>query len=307
MSLYRPGVTLGLVAAIALLSGCSIRRLAFTRAADALAASGATFSSDNDPELIREAVPFSLKLMESLLAEAPLHTGLLTSLSSGFTQYGYAFVQQEAERVEETDLERARELHNRARKLFLRGRDYGLRGLEASHPGITNALPTEPAALSATTLEDVPLLYWTAVSWAGAISQAKGDPALVSDLPRVEALLYRALELDEDWSRGAIHTFLITYEMSRTTAEGDPVQRATAHFERAQELSEGRLAGPLVGYAESVCVPLENRPQFEALLRNALEIDVNAAPEWRLENLILQERANWLLNRADSLFLPPLE
>src|SRR6185436_3828305 len=52
-------------------SGCSIRHYALNKVADALAQSGTTFSSDDDPELIKTAAPFSLKLMESLLAENP--------------------------------------------------------------------------------------------------------------------------------------------------------------------------------------------------------------------------------------------
>jgi len=44
------------------------------------------FASDDDPELVREAVPFSLKLIESLLEQSPQHRGLLYAASSGFTQ-----------------------------------------------------------------------------------------------------------------------------------------------------------------------------------------------------------------------------
>src|SRR5436189_563819 len=84
-------------------TGCSIRRFVLNKAADALAQSGTTFSSDDDPELVKAAAPFSLKLMESILAENPRHEGLLTSAASGFTQYAYTFVQQEADEVEPND------------------------------------------------------------------------------------------------------------------------------------------------------------------------------------------------------------
>jgi predicted anti-sigma-YlaC factor YlaD len=73
------------------------------------------------------------------------------------------------------------------------------------------------------------------------------------------------------------------------------------------DLAGGRLAGPYVSYAEAVAVPLEDRELFESMLHKALEIDVNAIPEARLENLVMQSRARWLLGRADALFLPPLE
>ena len=66
------------LALVALLStGCSIKRMAVNQVGNALAGGGTTFSSDDDPELVKAAVPFSLKLMESLLAESPRHRGLL--------------------------------------------------------------------------------------------------------------------------------------------------------------------------------------------------------------------------------------
>lgn len=296
----------GLVGAV-LMSGCSVRRLAVNRVADALAGSGTSFASDDDPELIADAAPFSLKLMESLLAETPEHAGLLEALASGFTQYGYAFVQQEAEQLEDDNLERSRELQVRARNLYLRARGYGVRGLDARHKGFGAALAVDPArAAGMAEVGDVPLLYWTAVSWAGAVSLAKDDPALVGDLPKVEALVERALALDEAWNRGAIHQFLITFEMGRATGEGDPVARARGHFDRACELARGQFASPYVNFAEAVCIPQEDRAGFERLLHEALAVDVDAAPAFRLENLVIQRRARWLLQRIDLLFLPPL-
>ena len=288
------------------LAGCtSMNKLAVNKLGDALASGGTAFSSDSDPDLIRDAAPFSLKLMESLLAENPHHAKLLYAAASGFTQYSYAFVQQDADAMESRDISAAANLRLRARGLYLRGRDYGLRGLELAHPGITAALKDKPkSALRACQPEEVRLLYWTAVSWAAAIASAKDDPALIADLPIVEALIDRALELNEAFDHGAIHSFLITYEMSRAGVSGDPVARSRQHFDRAMSLSDNAQAGPLLAYAEAVCVQQQDRARFQSLLQQALAIDVNARPEFRLVNLVMQRRARWLLGRIDELFLP---
>ena len=101
--------------------GCSVKKVAINSLGNALAKSSSTsFASDNDPELVEDAVPFALKLIESLIAEAPRHRGLLTSACSGFTEYAYAFVQQKADLIEAQDLSRATELRARAKKLYLR-------------------------------------------------------------------------------------------------------------------------------------------------------------------------------------------
>jgi predicted anti-sigma-YlaC factor YlaD len=285
-------------------SGCSVKRMAVNKLGNALAGSGTTFASDDDPELVKAAVPFSLKLMEGLLNENPRHEGLLLAASSGFTEYAYAFVQQDADELEDKDLAAAEEMRGRARRLYLRGRNYGLRGLEVRHKGFEKTLRADPKqAVRAATMKDVPLLYWTAVSWAGAVSLSKDNPDLIADMPIVEAMMDRALALDEAFGDGAIHTYLITYEMSRPGGMGDPAARSRQHYERALVLSQGLQAGPMISFAEAVCVQKQDLKQFETLLQQALALNPEVKPEWRLVNLVMQRRAKWLQSRTDQLFL----
>jgi predicted anti-sigma-YlaC factor YlaD len=285
-------------------SGCSIRHYALNKAADALSQSGASFASDDDPELIKSAAPFSLKLMESILAESPRHTGLLTAASKGFTQYSFAFVQEEGDEVESKDLQAADALHARALRLYLRALRYGLRGLEVKHPNFERDLLTDPAkAVLKTEKMEVPLLYWTAAAWGSVISLSKDHPHLVGQIPAMEALIDRALQLDESYEAGSIHTFLITYEMSRARGTGEPAQRARKHFERAMALSKGNDASPLVALAEAVAVHEQDAKQFDSLLQQALAINPDVNPGNRLVNLVMQRRARWLLSRKSELFL----
>jgi hypothetical protein len=155
--------------------------------------------------------------------------------------------------------------------------------------------------------QDVPLLYWTAAAWVAAVAADKTDSYLISDLPKIDALLTRALALDEDFDRGAIMSLMITYETVRQGAEGDPYERARRRYERAVELSGGTQAGPHVSLAEAVCIPTEDRAEFLRLLDAALAVDTDAAPESRLANLVMQDRARWLKARVDDYFLPPLD
>ena len=294
------GTVLALVTA-----GCSVNRFAVNKLGNALAESGTTFASDDDPELVAAATPFSLKLIESLLAASPNHRGLLFAAAAGFTKYSYAFVQQDADRLENEDVARAADARARARHLYLRARDYGLRGLETRHPHFAARLRADrTGAMAVTTVQDVPLLYWTAAAWGAAIAVSKDQPELVADQGLVEVLIDRALALDESYDDGAIHGFLISYELVRQGAAGDPNARARSHFDRAVQLTHGQLASPYVALAEGVSVDRQDRREFEALLRQALAVDANARPEWRLANLILQRRARWLLARADDIFLP---
>ena len=299
---FRASLALALLACLT--QGCvSLEKIAINKMGDALASGGTTFTSDEDPELVGAAMPFSLKLMETLLEQVPGHKGLLYATASGFTQYGYAFVQQEADRLEDTDLDAAFALRSRAQKLYLRARNYGLRGLDVSMSGFQAGLRENPQQMvQKAAMKDVPLLYWTASAWISAIAISK-EADLIGDLPIVDALIDRALELDESYDYGAIHSFLITYEMNRSKDAELPEIRSRRHYKRAVELSDGLQAGPHVALAEAVSIPNQNRAEFRILLNKALAIDTDLRPEWRLSNLIYQRRAQWLLDRIERYFL----
>lgn len=303
-NLWLPGLLAG---GLVLFPSCSVKKVAINKLGNALANGGTTFSADDDPELVRSAIPFSLKLIESLLAESPKHEGLLLAAASGFTQYSYAFIQQEADELEEQNLTRSKELKDRARKLYRRARDYGLRGLEVRHEGFSAALKENPKqAVQQLTKKDVALMYWTAASWGSLISLSKDQPDVISQQPVIEALLDRAVALDDSFEAGALHSALISYELSRQGAEGKPADRARKQFARAIELSGGLQAGPYLSLAEGVSLQEQNAKEFKELLGKALAINPDTKPEWRLANLVMQRRARWLLSRVDDLFVPEL-
>jgi predicted anti-sigma-YlaC factor YlaD len=272
---------------------------------DALAGESSSWGRDDDPDLVRDATPFALKTIESLLEQSPNHTGLLLAASSGFAEYSYAFVQSDADYVEATDLAQSTALRARAGKLYRRAREYGLRGLEVESPGFRAALRADPErALSGVKSKaEVPLLYWTAAAWALEISLAKQDADLTADLPLTGMMIRRALDLDEGYGRGALYDFLIAYDGGRPAAAGGSVERARADFEKALAFAGGTRAAPYVTFAETVSVATQNRGEFVKLLNEALAVDPNRVPEQRLANLIAQKRARWLLGRADELFI----
>jgi predicted anti-sigma-YlaC factor YlaD len=288
-------------------AGCSVAGSAASRVlADALTSGeGDAYASDDDPELVRDAVPFGLKTMEGLLEKHPEHEGLLTSLASGFTQYAYAFVDDEADALEMVGKgAAARPVRARARRLYLRARDYGLRGLELRHKGLAEKLRGARdlgPALAALNKDDLPLVYWTAASWALAISSGLDDMALVAQLPAPGALMQRALQLDEAWSGGAVHEFFVSWEPARDATPAG-FARARAHLDRAVELAAGKKLGPWVAYAEAVDVPKQDRAEFKRLLDQVLAADPHADPPNRLANVLAQRRARLLLDHADDLF-----
>src|SRR5436190_6541171 len=147
MNRTRPaGVALALTALLAA-GGCgAVKGAAVKTVANTLAEPGDTFTSDNDPELVRKAVPFALKLYETLLVSVPKHEPLLVSTCSGYTGYAYAFVETDADLLSETEHhEEIARLRDEAELLYLRARDFCLRAVDIRFPGMRDALGKSPA------------------------------------------------------------------------------------------------------------------------------------------------------------------
>ena len=75
-------------AALLVVLACSPKRYALNQVADALSdtGEGSAFARDDDPELVRDAVPFALKMMESLSDALDDHAGLRLGMARGFTK-----------------------------------------------------------------------------------------------------------------------------------------------------------------------------------------------------------------------------
>lgn len=295
---------IGAAAALALgCGGCSIQRLAVNSVGNVLASGASVYETDDDPELVGAALPFGLKVIESLLAEQPEHQGLLLAAARGYLLYAYAYLSVPAERLELTDLAAARELRRRARNIALRAHAYAARALLLDYPGLDaelRAAPEEALLRVDAPSDDAATLYWNAASLALAISSSRNEPALLARLPEVEAMLQRALALDEAWNNGTLHELAVALGNVRSAPT---VPTLEAHYQRALELSAGKNAGLHVTYAEAVALAQQNRALFVELLERALAVDVAALPEQRLLNVLAQRRARWLLDNLDQWFL----
>jgi predicted anti-sigma-YlaC factor YlaD len=288
-SLRRPWVVRSALAALAALfvAGCSVQRFAVNSVADLFGSGASVFEQESDPVLVAEALPFGLKLMEALVAEQPENQALLLATAKGYLLYAYAFVWLPAEQFRFADMQRASGLRMRARALYQRAQNYAERAHRlASSPPVS---------------EDVPVLYWNAVSLGLLISASKDQPQWLARLPEVEALLDEALALDADWNAGALHEFAITLQSARSGRTDKAMLEE--HYARALALSRGQRASLYVSYAESVAVQEQDRDQFVDLLNRALAVDMDADPDNRLMNVVTQQRARWLLENIDEFIL----
>ena len=288
--------------------GCSIEQWALRQVSGMLTGDsgigGTVFTGEEDPQLVAESLPLTMKLHEALLESDPGNAALWMATARLFATYANAFVQGPAEELPNTEFVARGEQLERAKRLYLRGRELILTGFEIEHPGISEELLTGDYALALEGLdaELADYVYWTAASWLGAFSTDQFDFELLLTLERPIAMLELVNEWAPDYDHGSVHEILISTYGGLPTELGGSRERAREHFARAVELSQGKKTSPYLALATAVAVPEQNREEFQALLQTALAIELDV-DEFRLLNVLGQRRARWLLDHQEDFFL----
>lgn len=284
-----------MLALLLALTACSPRQLILQETATALATQGQ--APEDDLVLAREASAFYLKLSESVLRETPGHVPLTVAVTSGYTQYAYAFVQFDADRLDGKDAQAAQKLRQRAARLYQRAQAHAMATLELHNPGLTKALANPaPAMWPRLPTDQVDLAYWAAASWGAHIALSKDQPQVVADLPLAMHLAQLAYASAPQNKRGSLASLMGTFEAARP---GGSAQRAVDYFDEAIGLDGRVSAAAYVAKAEAIAWPAGDRPAFESLLKQAL---VTSATHPDLSNSVMRERALWLLDNTDDLF-----
>ncbi|MDR2313967.1 MAG: TRAP transporter TatT component family protein [Spirochaetaceae bacterium] len=294
------------------LGACSLNKLVINKISDTLTGGGSNnaFLGDTDPRLVGDALPFAVKMYETLLEKNPDHPGLILTTGSLFVMYANAFVQGPAEMLPVGEYVKKLQELDRARKLYLRGAAILERGINNKYPGLIRGAAelrdADPAQiqeqLGRVKKEDVALLYWYAAGNLSAYALSPFDLDLGTRVPLITLLVDRAYDLDPDFNQGALDDFYILFYGSLPEGMGGDPEKAKIHYGRALEKSKGLSAGPYVSYARAVAIPAQDYPAFRSNLEAALAIDIEAGAPTTLVNIINQEKARYLLGRAQELF-----
>ena len=325
-------IFLMLVTSFFLASCRSVEKLAVTKLSDMLSSdSGAgAFTRDDDPQLVADALPFTLKMYELLMDMNPGDSALRLAAGKAFIMYANGFIQTPSTMLSDDDFEIQQEMVDRAGKMYLRGMNYTLDSLFLDiKDGEVLLEHNLNGFLDKCGKKQVPSLYWAAAGSLGAFSCDPFDMEMGQNLFKPLAFLYRALELDEEYAEGSIHDLLMTLWSSLPrsiidnafieTADStgafasryydkyniskDAEGRSRFHFERAIALSDGKNPGTYVSMALSYPVMNQNYEEFESLLLKALEQDPYEDPDTQLMVIIYQKRAAWLLDHREDYFL----
>lgn len=295
---------------ILITQGCGVaNRFAIRHSVGPILDSGFdVFKSEPDYILAKESLAGNLKLIEILIQQDPKNEKLLLFASQGYSFYAFGFIEDEMEEASIKGKKEVAEFHKlRAKNFYLRGKEFALKVLKMRNPKVAEKLEGNinelTPLLQKIGKDDVPTLFWLAFSMASYINLSLDDITAVTQVEKIEALMNRIIELDENFFCGGPHLFLGIYYGSRRKELGGDPEKAEKHFKKVIELTQGKFLLAQMAYAQFYAYSsIFNQELFHNLLTEVVKTPASIWPEWQLANVIAQRRAKRLLAQENELF-----
>jgi hypothetical protein len=279
-----------LIAAVFLLEGC-IQTIALRSMGGILDNGLASFNEESDLQLAHEALGSNLKLIEAMIKSDPENDQFLLFAAQGYNSYALAFCEDDS--VE------------RARVFYLRAKEYGMRVLTKNRKfkaALEGDITSFRDAVKTFSKDDVPAIFWTALSWGSYVNITRTDVAGLADLSKVQALIEFIAEKDPSFYHGGAYLFLGVIEGTTPRSLGGNPDKAKEYFEKCLAINGGKFLMTQVYYARAYAVSTQDQPLFETLLKQVEDASVDDVPGIRLANVIAKKKARRLLAQENELF-----
>lgn len=303
-------------------SSCSIKKMAYNSAANALAPLPekkvkpdtdapnpvTALTGEEDAELVGEVFPIILKLYEGMHIANPSHRGLAIMTGELYIMYSNVFVEGPANYLSDDEYDKKDKAFLRAKKFYKRGYNKILSALNTAYPGFTEAVNSDNAENIEKMLKKCKPYDTEALHWAGAgiLAAFSLDPLDIQSLQVLQGavlMLEKVCSLDPAYSGGATWEILAKFYASAPESLGGNIERAEKAYKKALELSEGKNPSIYVTYALSFCVPKQDSKGFDEAIEKAMAINPESDPNNKLVIGISQKYAGWLKENKDMFIL----
>ncbi|MEQ8206391.1 MAG: TRAP transporter TatT component family protein [Woeseia sp.] len=284
LSLFLRGLLLVLALSLA---GCAtVVSSAASGFADNLSAA---VLNQNDPQTVRDGAPSYLLLLDSFIEGNPDNPDVLAAAAQLYASYGAVFATEPG----------------RSARLTERARNYGARALCQSFAPSCNWQEMDFEAFEQTLADLKPrdaeyLLAYSVASLAW-IRAHSADWNALAELPHMEAMLTRYLDIGEPTATASVYSYLGILATLRPPALGGKPEEGRAHFERAVELTGGKDLGVKLEFARGYARLMYDRELHDRLLQEVLAADP-VVDGFTLTNVLAQQDAAALLESADDYF-----
>ena len=245
---------------------------------------------ETDLELAEDSIPANLNMLRGMISIDPENAQLHTFAAQAY--YGLSYGFNEDNRPE------------RASDFYLRGRKHGLTALEINGG---KDLMNSPIAdfekqLSHFGRDDVAAMFWTASNWAKWIDMHRDDVEAIAQLVRATALMQRVIELDDTFYYGGAHMYFGVYYGSRAPLLGGNFAKSRQHFDRAREVTNGKLLITDLLQAQYLARQQQDQQDFHDRLTAIVNAPDDLMPELALQNQIAKRKAALLLKKESEWF-----
>ena len=290
---YKPRLSLPLIAVAAMLCcvGCSMSKFAVGAMVPILDNSKTAALASSDIRTFSSATPSNLFLLEGLAETDPKNRDIREATSMLYFSYAFTFDAPEDE--DYTSL------------LYLRGLEHG-KAVLFQNRDFKEVWDKPFDEFAAGTRElrdkDLPALVWTVANWSQFIGLHLDSTEVLVDIPRVQVLLERAIELDGSYFEGLPYMIMGSLLAFRPPMLGGDPEGSKANFDKAIAVSEGKFLLAYYFYARFYCYRIQDADMFESTLMSVIEKPDDILPEYRLLNAIAAQKSANLLGKTDELF-----
>jgi len=271
----------------ALLGGCA--SIASRAAAGFAESLGEAILEQDDPELVRAGAPAYLMALDGLARNSPDNPAVLAAAANLHAAYAVTFVSDEA----------------RAARMAARARGYGRQALCAAERRSCDlaALPYDDFVSRLETIRprSADALFSFAIASLAYLRTHSEDWSSLGDLPRIERVLERLLEIGSEDMLGSVNMYLGVLNSLRPPALGGRPETGRAYFEAALALTERRDLSVHVEFARGYARLVYDRELHDALLAEVLHSPAEA-PGLTLFNTLAKHQAEELLASANDYF-----
>lgn len=272
------------ISACLVLVGCSATRtyMAGSVVRDVVEAS----QQQGDVSVIEKGSPAYLMLLDGLIYTNPDNQELLIAGARGYLTYAALAGDSSQNRI----------LYTRAKDYAMRAFDQNSRFAKCKEQPLDQFTECVKKAFSKS---DLPLLYWGAISWGSWISSHLDSVEALAQLPRIEVLMKRALEIDDSYNYGGAYLFLGVYEAVRP---GGDLAKAKKYFLKGIEVGQGKLLTAYVSYATYYAMKVRDREAFHSALTTVMMTSPDVVPDLTLVNTVARTKAQELLEEEPIYF-----
>jgi len=240
------------------------------------------------------AAPGLLMLMDGFIVASPKNAALLTEAATLNCGYALAFLD-----FSDTAW---------GASLYRKGRDYTRRAAAEELPALAAAIDANDldgirVAAEEVDEDNLDIIFWMGMCWGSRINATKAIDE-IADLPIVDILMQRALEIDESYYFAVGHLLFGMMYGGRTKAVGGDPARGRRHYERAVELTGGRFLMAKVHYAVNYAVMVQDHALYLRLLGEVLDScpDEVDDDQNRLTNQVARDIAKKLMGELPTRF-----